>query len=786
MTTLAASTAALLNWQLIYGILTPMLIVSVLLTLAQFATSNSGDLRVIVTDPSGLPLRAVVEVSSQGTQVRDRAETTVEGTAVLRRLPFGSYRIAASAAGFATSSETIEIRSATPAEHRIALAIASLQAAVTVGAADTFLDPHQAAPIQRIGRARVDERPATTSARALVDLVNAEPGWLLEANGVLHPRGSEYDMQYVVDGLPLADNRSPAFAPPLGAESVRSLAILTGGYPAEYGRKLGGVIEVVTGAGGQQGVHGGASFTAGRFETREGEASVGFATARQSVQVSGGASTTDRFLDPPVEENFTNTGTASRVAVRWESDVSRSDRIGLIARHGRLEFLVPNEHVQQAAGQEQTRTSRETAAQFSYRSIFSPRAVAEVVGMGRRVSAALESNALSTPLIVEQDRSLSQGYVKGSVSVSHGSHELKGGIDVDLARVREALFYQITDPDDFDEETPAAFDFRDDGTDSEQAIFFQDQIRSGPWTVNAGIRWDRYRFRVHESAWSPRLAVARAFPANGLLVRASYDRIFQTPAVENLLLASSPESADLSDEAVRLPVRPSRGHFLEAGLSKTLAGAGRVDASYFTRRLDNFADDDLLLNTGVSFPMAFQRARINGAELKLDLRGSTRWSGSLAYAYMRAVGEFPVTGGLLLDDDDNGAPGEEFDISQDQRHTLRGRVRVAFPRSWLAMSVAYGSGLPFEEADSFEESIEQYGARTVGRVNFATGRVRSNASLDFSGGLTLNEAGGRALRLYADVRNVTNRFDVINFAGLFSGTAVAPPRSVGVRLTAEF
>ena len=30
------------------------------------------------------------------------------------------------------------------------------------------------------------------------------------------------------------------------------------------------------------------------------------------------------------------------------------------------------------------------------------------------------------------------------------------------------------------------------------------------------------------------------------------------------------------------------------------------------RRLDNFADDDLLLNTGVSFPMAFQRGRIKG------------------------------------------------------------------------------------------------------------------------------------------------------------------------------
>ena len=38
------------------------------------------------------------------------------------------------------------------------------------------------------------------------------------------------------------------------------------GYPAEYGRKLGGVIEGRTEPGGRQGVHGGVSLTAGSFE----------------------------------------------------------------------------------------------------------------------------------------------------------------------------------------------------------------------------------------------------------------------------------------------------------------------------------------------------------------------------------------------------------------------------------------------------------------------------------------------------------------------------------------
>jgi hypothetical protein len=36
------------------------------------------------------------------------------------------------------------------------------------------------------------------------------------------------------------------------------------------------------------------------------------------------------------------------------------------------------------------------------------------------------------------------------------------------------------------------------------------------------------------------------------------------------------------------------------------------------------------------------------------------------------------------------------------------------------------------------------------------------------------------------VTNVTNRLNVINFAGLFSGTAVAAPRSATVGLQIEF
>ena len=167
-----------------------------------------------------------------------------------------------------------------------------------------------------------------------------------------------------------------------------------------------------------------------------------------------------------------------------------------------------------------------------------------------------------------------------------------------------------------------------------------------------------------------------------------------------------------------------------------------------------------------------------------------RWkafSGSLGYAWMRGEGILPITGGLFLDDDaELGVPGERFDVSQDQRHTLRGRVGAQRASGWVALAAAYDSGLPFEYTGTPEEALAQFGDRIVDRVDFATGRVRPSLSVDASGGVTLLKKGASALKLQADVRNLSGRLRVINFAGLFSGTALAAPRSVSLRARFEF
>ncbi len=135
----------------------------------------------------------------------------------------------------------------------------------------------------------------------------------------------------------------------------------------------------------------------------------------------------------------------------------------------------------------------------------------------------------------------------------------------------------------------------------EQAVFVQDLIRLGNWTINAGLRWDHYQLLLNKQAVQPRLSVARYFPSADLIMHFSYDRVFQTPSFENILLSSSTAVESISPSSfLRLPVQPSEGDYYEGGLTKVFFGKVKFDGNYFRRFVNNYADDDQIDNTTVS------------------------------------------------------------------------------------------------------------------------------------------------------------------------------------------
>jgi hypothetical protein len=653
-----------------------------------------------------------------------------------------------------------------------------------------LIDPDLPSSIMQLGSKQIEDRVQSLPGRSVQDLVNTQPGWLYEGNAVLHPRGSEYQTQFVIDGIPLTDNRSPSFGPEIGADDLESMSIYTAGFPAEYGRKMGGVVELNTKRNLNDGLHGQLILSGGTYDTLGGYGQLQETWGKNTLGGTASGGRSSHYLSPVVPENYTNSGTTGDFSIRYERDFDDRNRLITSVRHELSRFEIPNELVQQDAGQLQTGDTFETMGTINYQHIFSPDSLGSLEGMVRDNANDLYSNNLSTPIIAFQKNDFREGYFKGTYSRHYRNQEFKAGIEVDTTFLHENFNYLVTNPDQFDPDTPPTLTFVDSRPDLEQSAFVEDLIRLGKWTVSAGLRWDHYQLLLNQNSFSPRISIGRYFPSAKMVLHASYDRVFQTPSFKNILISSSPQIDALSEEFLRLPVQPSKGNYYEGGMTEAFGDRMRADINVYRRDARNFADDDQLLNTGVSYPVAFDKSVIYGAEGKLELVRLQNLTGYVSYSYMVGNVWFPVTGGLFLGDDAANALSQlngHFPNTQDQRNTLRTRFQYqAAPRLWLATGASYGSGLPFEYGGTEADALALYGPAVVSRINFDRGRIRPLLAISASLGLDVYKSEKLNARLQLDGDNLNNRLNVIDFNGLFSGNAIAPGRSWGLRLTTSF
>jgi hypothetical protein len=751
---------------------------------------NRGEVRLKIIDPSGAAVRATVELISIGNGYDHFFRSDADGDLAIHLVPYGVYKLEVKQAGFASFSESLEVRSALPADERIRLGLEPVSERVEVKGTGTLIDPELPSEVMQIGAAQIQERLSSLPGRSLQDLVISQPGWLYEGNAVLHARGSEYQTQLVVDGIPLTDNRSPSFGPEIEADNLDSISIYTAGYPAEFGREMGGVVELNTRRETDPGLHGDVVLSGGSYETASGYAQLQELNRKNTYGATSSGSMTSHYLNPVVPENYTNRGTTGDFSARYERDLAGKDLLILSARRELSRFLIPNEQLQEDAQQVQSGDNFESIGTITYQHIASPESLIALAGMIRENSKDLYSNQNPTPIAAFQHNYFHEGYFKGAYSFHHGHHEFKTGLDSDSIFLHENFHYVITDPAQFEAGTPASLSFLAQRPDLEQSAFVEDMIHVNNWTVSAGLRWDHYQLVLNRTAFSPRLSIGRYLPSLRMVLHGAYDRIFQTPSFENILISSSPEIDALSGQFLRLPVQPSKGSYYEGGLTESVFDRMRVDVNVYRRDFRNYADDDQLLNTGVSYPIAFDKAVIYGAEGKLEVVDLRNLSGVVSYSYMVGNAWFPVTGGLFLGDDASNASAQlagHFPDSQDQRNTLQTRIRYSpGSRVWFAGGTSYGSGLPFRYTGNEAVALAEYGPEVISRINFARDRVRPTLAANASFGVNLCVCDRFHTTFQVDGDNLNNRLNVIDFGGLFSGNAIGPARSFALRLNARF
>jgi outer membrane receptor for Fe3+-dicitrate len=105
---------------------------------------------------------------------------------------------------------------------------------------------------------------------------------------------------------------------------------------------------------------------------------------------------------------------------------------------------------------------------------------------------------------------------------------------------------------------------------------------------------------------------------------------------------------------------------------------------------------------------------------------------------------------------------------------------------WFALGTEYNSGLPFEPDLTPQQYATEYGQVVIDHLNFNRDRISPYFTQNASVSVELFHVEKHAVRLQADIQNLSNVLEVIDFGGLFSGNAIGPGRSVSLRLTTAF
>lgn len=779
------------------------------------AQTRIGTLQGTVKDPNGaLVSGASVTATQPVTGYHQTAQTDAQGTFKLINLPFHVYTVRAEAPGFQAAEQVIDLETVVPVNLDLTLPVSAATETVTMVADSSLIEPDRTSSDTDINQTIIQRQAGAAPSRGIEAIVASVPGFAPDDNGRLHPRGSESQVQYVVDGVPITDNLSAIFSTSLDARTLRTVEVMTGGIPAEFGDKLAGVINVNTRSGLEAPTQGGLTFSGGSFSTGEIGADFSTHTKKFGFLTNLTTTTSQRFLDPPTLENFHNFGRTGKAFFRLDYQFDPNNSLRGTFLFGGSNFQIPNRLEQEIVGQDQRQRLRDHSEYITYEHVFSPTTFGQFSFYNRYGKARLTSNPLSTPVVAFQDRSLQNTGGLVALSMTRGKHNIKFGGQFTRTFVREGFNFYPTEPfedfvtDDgeivpnpvnsFTAADPFVFRGRRNGY--LVSAYVQDRFQLfRNFTVDAGVRYDNYKLVIHDNAFSPRIGIAYYIPRTQTVLRASYNHFFQTPPAENLLLASSAEAAALSPLAVIQglsgvrPIKPDKQHAFEVGAQQQLSRYFRLNATVYQKRITNFSDKDQFFDTGVIFPITISSGRVTGEELRLESAEMRGFRGFVSYANARAYGVTPINGGLFLGEAiaSLDEPGLKFANDHDQRNSLQFQLGYNHQRSgiYAIFGGRYDSGYPtdVEPGTTLAGFVEQgFDPRLYNEIDFQRGRVRPRTILNFTVGADLLRKERASLNVQFDIQNLTNELFLYNFESVFSGTHIGYPRLFSGRVALHF
>jgi len=629
------------------------------------ATSVTGT----VVDSSGAVVpNATVEIQNPVSGLHRTMTTDGAGKFSFPNVSFNPYHLTVTQEGFAPHAQDIDVRSVVPVSLNITLEVKSSSETVTVeGAAEDLLENTSTFHTD-VDRDLFVKLPVESQSSSLSSLVTlASPGIAADSNGLFHGMGDHAENSFSVDGQPITDQQSKVFSNQIPLDSVESLEVITGAPPAEYGEKTSVVINVTTRSGeGVTTPKGTVTASYGSFGTSNLGFNLAYGGAKWGNFFSASGLNTGRFLDPPEFAVTHDKGNQENLFDRVDFQLSKADSIHVNLGYTRSWFQNPNSidnvlHVGQTDPSGNPLNPTDQVSQIktfniapSWTRILSNNAVFTLGAFVRRDQYNYyPSRNLFDDLspiqqeTVAQDRTLTNAGLRSDLAYVKGIHNLKIGATYQQTFLNEndklgivdngllpsltdasgtpcfagnvALASPCTDLLPFDlTRAGGLFTFRGHTDVKQLALYLQDEITKGNWSLNLGLRGDFYNGLITHKEAEPRVGIAYNIKRTNTVLRVSYARVLETPFNENLIVSSIGCSDAVLNPLLGCaasgvtPLSPGWRNEFHVGLQQAAGKYLVFSGEYIWKYTHNAYDFSILGNTPIFFPVAWDRSKIPG------------------------------------------------------------------------------------------------------------------------------------------------------------------------------
>ena len=277
------------------------------------AVGASGVVQGRVLGPDGTPLAAVlVQLRNDISGFKADATTGRDGGFHFFNVPFNPYELHVEVQGFAPVHKSLDVRTSIPRDVEIKLDLPAVAESVSVMAEPTAaqLETDNTTSHIDIDKSFIQRAPAAVPMRAMEEIVTSTPGFALDENGGYHFQGAHSQSEFVIDGQTIADQTGVTFSNSIDPGIAQSMEVIYGNVPAEFGEKVGAVINMTTKSGLGSPFKGTVIGSFATFDTYQGGFSMGGGTQEFGVFASVNAA--GPITSPTHPIRTTSTTTAKR------------------------------------------------------------------------------------------------------------------------------------------------------------------------------------------------------------------------------------------------------------------------------------------------------------------------------------------------------------------------------------------------------------------------------------------------------------------------------------------